>query len=130
MGHRRYRQGRRITADLRHPRRVRVLLRHPSQHESLAYSPLTSHRNNYSGITRNANPKTQKQTVPTRGGIPMPASTIVVGKTQIIGLLDTYMEFPWNVFMPSVSRADIDRYRDLYPGSFGGENFRTRAGAY
>ncbi|HSP56460.1 MAG TPA: MBL fold metallo-hydrolase [Dehalococcoidia bacterium] len=61
----------------------------------------------------------------------MPASTIVVGKTQIIGLLDTYMEFPWGVFMPSVSRADIDRYRELYPGSFGGgDNFRTRAGAY
>ncbi|HSP54652.1 MAG TPA: MBL fold metallo-hydrolase [Dehalococcoidia bacterium] len=61
----------------------------------------------------------------------MPASTIVVGKAQIIGLLDTYMEFPWGVFMPSVSRAEIDRYRELYPGSFGGgDNFRTRAGAY
>jgi glyoxylase-like metal-dependent hydrolase (beta-lactamase superfamily II) len=61
----------------------------------------------------------------------MPASTIVVGKAQIIGLLDTYMEFPWGVFMPSVSRAEIDRYRELYPGSFGdGDNFRTRAGTY
>lgn len=60
----------------------------------------------------------------------MPASTIVVGKAQIIGLLDTFMEFPWNVFMPSVSRADIDRYKDQYPGSFSGDNFRTRAGAY
>ena len=32
--------------------------------------------------------------------------------------------------MPSVSRSDIDGYKDLYPGSFSGDNFRTRAGAY
>ena len=60
----------------------------------------------------------------------MPASTIVVGKAQIIGLLDTYMEFPWTVFLPSIPRSDIDRYKAVYPGSFGGDNFRTRAGAY
>jgi hypothetical protein len=60
----------------------------------------------------------------------MPATTVVVGKAQIIGLLDTFMEFPWSVFMPSISRTEIDRYKDQYPGSFNGDNFRTRAGAY
>lgn len=60
----------------------------------------------------------------------MPASTIVVGKAQIIGLRDTFMEFPWSVFMPAVPRSEIDKYKDLYPDSFSGDNFRTRAGAY
>lgn len=60
----------------------------------------------------------------------MPASTVVVGKAQIIGLLDTYMQFPWSVFMPAVDRAEIDRYKSVYAGSFDGEDFRTRASAY
>ena len=60
----------------------------------------------------------------------MPASTIVVGKTQIIALLDTFMQFPWSVFMPAVPRSEIDKYKDLYPDSFSGDNFRTRASAY
>ncbi len=60
----------------------------------------------------------------------MPASTLVVGKAQIIALLDTPMQFPWNVFFPALDRAQIDAYRDLYPGSFGKEMFATQAGAY
>lgn len=60
----------------------------------------------------------------------MPASTVVVGKTQIIALTDTLMQFPWSVFLPSVARADIDAYKAAYPGSFSGDNFGTRAGAY
>jgi glyoxylase-like metal-dependent hydrolase (beta-lactamase superfamily II) len=62
----------------------------------------------------------------------MPTSTIVVGKTQIIALLDTYMQFPWSVFLPDVARSEIDAYKDLYPGSFGEPDamFRTCASAY
>jgi len=60
----------------------------------------------------------------------MPASTVVVGKTQIIGLTDTFMQFPWNVFIPSVPATEFQPYRDRYPGSFAGDMFRTRAGAY
>ena len=62
----------------------------------------------------------------------MPASTIVVGKTQIIALLDTYMQFPWSVFLPDIDRSEIDAYKGLYPGSFGEPDamFRTCASAY
>jgi hypothetical protein len=47
----------------------------------------------------------------------MPASTVVVGKTQIIGLTDTLMQFPWTVFLAAtVARSEIDAYKAEYPG--------------
>ncbi|HET9477079.1 MAG TPA: MBL fold metallo-hydrolase [Dehalococcoidia bacterium] len=61
----------------------------------------------------------------------MPASTVVVGKTQIIGVTDALMQFPWTVFLAAtVARSEIDAYKADYPGSFAGENFGTRAGGY
>jgi len=40
------------------------------------------------------------------------------------------MEFPWNMFFPSVAAADLESYRSTYPASHGEGKFRTQAGCY
>ncbi len=57
----------------------------------------------------------------------MAGSKVTVGNVEIVSLLDTPMEFPWAAFFPSVPQAEFEAYRDLYPGSFGADKFRTYA---
>jgi glyoxylase-like metal-dependent hydrolase (beta-lactamase superfamily II) len=59
----------------------------------------------------------------------MPGSRITVGNAEIIALVDAPMQFPWNVFFPSIPKSEFEAYAGLYPKSHG-EMFQTQAGAY
>jgi len=56
--------------------------------------------------------------------------TVSVGNVEIISLLDTPFELPWQIFFPERSESDFDPYRELYPDSYGEGRFRTQAGCY
>ena len=55
---------------------------------------------------------------------------VTVGNVEIVSLLDTPLEFPWNLFFPKNDRADFDAYKDQYPGCYAGDKFRTYAHCY
>jgi len=55
---------------------------------------------------------------------------ITVGNCEIISLTDAEMQFPWQIIFPSISEADRESYRDLYPICYGERGFRTDAGSY
>src|SRR3990172_5137869 len=60
----------------------------------------------------------------------MTASRVNVGGVEIISVLDTPMEFPWNLFFPNQSQVEFEAYRSLYPEAFGSFGFRTNATCY
>ena len=60
----------------------------------------------------------------------MGTTKITVGNVEIISLLDTPFELPWQIFFPEQSESDFEPYRDLYPVSHGERGFRTQAGCY
>ena len=60
----------------------------------------------------------------------MAGPRLTVGKVEIVALLDTPMEFPWNLFFPNNSPSDFEPYRDRYPQSFGQTGFQTNASCY
>ncbi len=49
----------------------------------------------------------------------MAGPKITVGNTEIISITDVEMQFPWSVFFPSVPMNELEKYRELYPGSWG-----------
>lgn len=55
---------------------------------------------------------------------------INIGSTEIISITDLEMQFPWQVFFPSVPMNELEEYRDLYPESWGDFGFKTDAGCY
>ncbi len=60
----------------------------------------------------------------------MAGPKVTVGNVEIVSLLDTPMEFPWEAFFPRNDRSDFDPYTDTYPGSYAGDKFRTYAHCY
>lgn len=60
----------------------------------------------------------------------MGTTRITVGNVEIISLLDTPFELPWQIFFPERSQSDFEPYRALYPDSYGEGRFRTQAGCY
>jgi glyoxylase-like metal-dependent hydrolase (beta-lactamase superfamily II) len=60
----------------------------------------------------------------------MAGPKVTVGNVEIVSLLDTPMEFDWQLFFPNNSRTDFDPYTDTYPGSYAGDKFRTYAHCY
>jgi glyoxylase-like metal-dependent hydrolase (beta-lactamase superfamily II) len=60
----------------------------------------------------------------------MTGDRISVGNVEIISLVDTPMEIPWQIFFPSVPLSEFEAYRELYPSSFGESAFATQCGAY
>jgi glyoxylase-like metal-dependent hydrolase (beta-lactamase superfamily II) len=60
----------------------------------------------------------------------MPGYKISIGNCEIVSLTDAQMQFPWNMIFPSISEADREPYRELYPYCYGDVGFRTDAGAY
>ena len=53
-----------------------------------------------------------------------------VGNVEIVSLLDTPFEIPWQIFFPERSESDFEPYRERYPRSYGERGFRTQAGCY
>ena len=53
-----------------------------------------------------------------------------VGNVEIVSLLDTPFEIPWQIFFPERSESDFEPYRKRYPRSYGERGFRTQAGCY
>ncbi|MDO8616264.1 MAG: MBL fold metallo-hydrolase [Dehalococcoidia bacterium] len=60
----------------------------------------------------------------------MAPAKVSVGNAEIISLVDTPMEFPWNLFFPNNSPADFEPYRGRYPEAFGPAGFHTNAVCY
>jgi glyoxylase-like metal-dependent hydrolase (beta-lactamase superfamily II) len=60
----------------------------------------------------------------------MPAHTLKVGDAEIIALIDMPFAIPYEIFFPTVPRAEIDAYREYYPGSTANGMFNTHASAY
>jgi glyoxylase-like metal-dependent hydrolase (beta-lactamase superfamily II) len=60
----------------------------------------------------------------------MPAHTLKVGDAEVVSLLDMPFAIPYEIFFPSVPRAEIDAYDALYPGSTSNGFFNTQASAY
>ncbi len=60
----------------------------------------------------------------------MGATKVTVGNVEIVSLLDTPFEVPWQIFFPERSEAGFEPYRELYPDSYGEGRFRTQAGCY
>src|SRR5438093_12810809 len=53
-----------------------------------------------------------------------------VGNVEIVSLLDTPFEIPWQIFFPERNESDFEPYRELYSASHGERGFRTQAGCY
>jgi glyoxylase-like metal-dependent hydrolase (beta-lactamase superfamily II) len=53
-----------------------------------------------------------------------------VGNVEIVSLLDTPFEIPWQIFFPERSESDFEPYRERYPRFYGERGFRTQAGCY
>ena len=53
-----------------------------------------------------------------------------VGNVEIVSLLDTPFDTPWQIFFPERSESDFEPYRERYPRSYGERGFRTQAGCY
>jgi len=53
-----------------------------------------------------------------------------VGNVEIVSLLDTPFEIPWQIFFPERSESDFEPYRERYPRSYGERGFKTQAGCY
>ena len=49
----------------------------------------------------------------------MTGPKISVGNTEIISLTDVEMQFPWAAFFPSIPMNEMEKYHELYPGSWG-----------
>jgi glyoxylase-like metal-dependent hydrolase (beta-lactamase superfamily II) len=60
----------------------------------------------------------------------MSPNKITVGNVEIISVVDTPMQFPWNIFFPNLTDDDFAQYREMYPSSFGEGMFATQAGTY
>ena len=60
----------------------------------------------------------------------MAGPKITAGNTEIISITDVVMEFPWPAFFPNVPMNELEKYRDLYPDSWGDFGFKTDAGCY
>jgi glyoxylase-like metal-dependent hydrolase (beta-lactamase superfamily II) len=55
---------------------------------------------------------------------------VTVGNVEIVSLVDTAMELPWEIFFPGIAVSEFEAYRELYPTSFGEGRFATQCGAY
>ena len=61
----------------------------------------------------------------------MAGAKVTVGNVEVVSLLDTAMEFPWEAFFPNNDRSDFDAYKEMYPGAYAGDGkFRTYAHCY
>jgi len=60
----------------------------------------------------------------------MGTTRVTVGKVEIVSLIDTPFEIPWQIFFPERNESDFEPYRELYPRSHGEGRFRTQAGCY
>ena len=60
----------------------------------------------------------------------MPGHKITIGNAEVLAFTDIEMEFPWQVFFPSIPSAELEPYRELYPECWGDFGFRTDAGCY
>ena len=60
----------------------------------------------------------------------MAGPRITAGNTEIISLTDLEMQFPWPAFFPNVPMDEPEKYRELYPESWGEFGFKTDAGCY
>jgi len=60
----------------------------------------------------------------------MSPKKITVGNVEIISVVDTPMQFPWNLPFPNLTEDDFAPYRELYPSSYGEGMFATQAGTY
>lgn len=60
----------------------------------------------------------------------MSVDKIQVGNVEIISVVDTPFEFPWQIPFPDVDYAEIEKYKNLYPDSYGDGTMRTHAGTY
>ncbi|MFQ5471652.1 MAG: MBL fold metallo-hydrolase [Dehalococcoidia bacterium] len=60
----------------------------------------------------------------------MSVDKIQVGNVEIISVVDTPMQFPWAIFLPSVELSEIEKYREMYPDTFGEGAIATQAGTY
>ena len=60
----------------------------------------------------------------------MPAPKITVGNVEIIGLVDTPFDLPWEIFFPGINVSEFEAFQELYPRSFGQAGFHTQAGCY
>jgi len=59
----------------------------------------------------------------------MPAPKITVGNVEIIGLVDTPFDLPWEIFFPGINVSEFEAFQELYPRSFGQAGFHTQAHA-
>lgn len=60
----------------------------------------------------------------------MSAYKMRAGNAEILAFTDINMEFPWNVFFPSIPSAELEQYREMYPDCWGQIGFMTDAGCY
>jgi len=60
----------------------------------------------------------------------MAGPKVTIGNVEIVSLLDTAMEFDWQMFFPNNSASDFEPYRDMYPGAYGERKCRTYAHCY
>ena len=60
----------------------------------------------------------------------MAGPKITVGNAEITSLTDVEMQFPWATFFPNVPMHEMEKYRELYPESWGDIGFKTDAGCY
>lgn len=60
----------------------------------------------------------------------MSPQKIRVGSVEIISVVDTPMQFPYDVFFPGQESSFFDPYRNIYPKSFKDGMFATQAGTY
>jgi glyoxylase-like metal-dependent hydrolase (beta-lactamase superfamily II) len=60
----------------------------------------------------------------------MSVDRIQVGNVEIIAVEDTPFQFPWQIPFPSVDYAEFEKYKDLYPDSYGNGTMITHAGTY
>ncbi|MCH8814882.1 MAG: MBL fold metallo-hydrolase [Chloroflexi bacterium] len=60
----------------------------------------------------------------------MSVDKVQVGNVEIISVVDTPFQLLWQIFSPSVEYAEIEKYKDLYPESYGDDAMLTHAGTY
>jgi glyoxylase-like metal-dependent hydrolase (beta-lactamase superfamily II) len=61
----------------------------------------------------------------------MAGANVTVGNVEIVSLLDTAMEFPFEAFFPNNGPSDFDGYKGRYPDCYASDGkFRTYAHCY
>lgn len=60
----------------------------------------------------------------------MSAPKITIGNVEIIALVDTPFDLPWEIFFPGINVSEFEAFQELYPASFGQAAFHTQAGCY